>query len=344
MTGFVLVALVPVALAADESGLRSQAAALRADGRSLEAQAETATLELYALEAELSRALAARDSLAVRRSAVARERTLAQKQLRIARRAVRGSETQLAELVRALYEQPDQGDPLALVLGADSIEAAFAALDSLSRAADESTRIVEQARGARKRLGALSDRLAAREAELGLLAAAAKARAGELAATTNARRAFLAGLRRQQSMNAARVAAIEPEAERAGRLTVTLASAVAPTATAAVDADAAPMDAAPAEADPAVLTDPSGIRTLTVSSTGYTLEGRTATGLPTAPGVVAVDPAVIPLGTRITIPGYGTGIAADTGGAVQGSTIDLWFPTEEAALAWGRRTVTITIG
>jgi 3D (Asp-Asp-Asp) domain-containing protein len=80
-----------------------------------------------------------------------------------------------------------------------------------------------------------------------------------------------------------------------------------------------------------------------VSSSGYALRGRTATGISTAPGVVAVDPSVIPLGTRMSIPGYGIGIAADTGGAVVGNTIDLWFPTVEQALQWGRRTVTVTL-
>ena len=88
---------------------------------------------------------------------------------------------------------------------------------------------------------------------------------------------------------------------------------------------------------------PSGERTLTVSATGYTIRGRTSTGIPTAPGVVAVDPAVIPLGTRLTIPGYGIGIAADTGGAVHGNTIDVWFATGAQARQWGRRTVTVTI-
>jgi 3D (Asp-Asp-Asp) domain-containing protein len=52
---------------------------------------------------------------------------------------------------------------------------------------------------------------------------------------------------------------------------------------------------------------------------------------------------VIPLGTRITVPGYGEAVAADTGSAVTGYTIDLWFPTLADALAWGRRTVTITL-
>jgi 3D (Asp-Asp-Asp) domain-containing protein len=45
----------------------------------------------------------------------------------------------------------------------------------------------------------------------------------------------------------------------------------------------------------------------------------------------------------MTIPGYGEGVAADTGGAIQGAVIDLWFPNAAAAAGWGRRTVTITL-
>ncbi len=54
--------------------------------------------------------------------------------------------------------------------------------------------------------------------------------------------------------------------------------------------------------------------------------GMTATGVPVTKGIVAVDPRVIPLGTRLFIPGYGIAIAADTGGAIVGNTIDLGFP------------------
>ncbi len=84
-------------------------------------------------------------------------------------------------------------------------------------------------------------------------------------------------------------------------------------------------------------------RQLTVSATAYSLHGGTASGLPTGPGVVAVDPTVIPLGTRMYIPGYGDGIAADTGTAIKGLRIDLWFPTLAQTYKWGRRTVTITL-
>ena len=68
-------------------------------------------------------------------------------------------------------------------------------------------------------------------------------------------------------------------------------------------------------------------KTLTVVATAYILRGTTATGIPTGYGVVAVDPTVIPLGTRMTIPGYGEAVAADTGGAIKGLRIDVWVPT-----------------
>jgi 3D (Asp-Asp-Asp) domain-containing protein len=65
--------------------------------------------------------------------------------------------------------------------------------------------------------------------------------------------------------------------------------------------------------------------------------------MPVGWGVVAVDPSVIPLGSRLYIPGYGKGVAADVGGGIRGRIIDLWFPTYARCAAWGRRTVTITI-
>ena len=94
LTGFALLAAVPIALAANASGARSQparsqAAQLRAGVGSLDARASAATLELYALESELRRAHGDLDALAARRSQVARERAAAAEQLGIARQAVR---------------------------------------------------------------------------------------------------------------------------------------------------------------------------------------------------------------------------------------------------------------
>jgi 3D (Asp-Asp-Asp) domain-containing protein len=86
------------------------------------------------------------------------------------------------------------------------------------------------------------------------------------------------------------------------------------------------------------------IKIMTVEATGYTPTGnRTATGTWPHHGTIAVDPNVIPLGTKMYVPGYGCGVAEDTGGAVKGKIIDLLFETEQEAIQWGRRTVTIQI-
>ena len=90
-----------------------------------------------------------------------------------------------------------------------------------------------------------------------------------------------------------------------------------------------------------------GIFRLTSYTGGDPVQGtgtRTALGLRAARGLVAVDPRIIPLGTHLWIEGYGPALAADTGGAVIGSHIDLGFgiggagtPAHAQALAWGTR-------
>jgi 3D (Asp-Asp-Asp) domain-containing protein len=69
--------------------------------------------------------------------------------------------------------------------------------------------------------------------------------------------------------------------------------------------------------------------------------GITATGRPAGHGIVAVDPRVIPLGTRLYIPGYGYAIAGDTGGAIVGYRIDLGYTSYRDAMQFGRRAVTV---
>lgn len=71
--------------------------------------------------------------------------------------------------------------------------------------------------------------------------------------------------------------------------------------------------------------------------------GITATGIPATYGVAAVDPAVIPLGSRLYIPGYGEAIAADTGGAIYGNRIDLCMESYSECMNFGRRYVTVYV-
>jgi 3D (Asp-Asp-Asp) domain-containing protein len=70
--------------------------------------------------------------------------------------------------------------------------------------------------------------------------------------------------------------------------------------------------------------------------------GVTATGTGVYKGIVAVDPRVIPLGTRMYIPGYGYGTAADTGGSITGNIIDLGYGPDDVK-DWRSRWLDICI-
>jgi len=79
-------------------------------------------------------------------------------------------------------------------------------------------------------------------------------------------------------------------------------------------------------------------------STAYTWTGcRTATGVWPSRGTVAVDPRVIPTGSKLWVEGYGEAVAADTGGDIQGQRIDLYMDSEHECLQWGRRKVEVKI-
>lgn len=81
-----------------------------------------------------------------------------------------------------------------------------------------------------------------------------------------------------------------------------------------------------------------------MTASAYTYTGRrTATGQNPAVGMVAVDPSVIPLGTRMYVEGYGYAVAADTGGSIRGDKLDLFMEDRTQCLSWGRRTVKVYI-
>ena len=85
-----------------------------------------------------------------------------------------------------------------------------------------------------------------------------------------------------------------------------------------------------------------------MEATAYTGDSITATG--TTPirneeglSTIAVDPSVIPLGSKVYIPGYGEAIASDTGSAIKGNKIDLFFNSKDECAKWGRQNVTLYI-
>lgn len=92
----------------------------------------------------------------------------------------------------------------------------------------------------------------------------------------------------------------------------------------------------------------SQARTLVAEVTAYTYgdgngDGLTATGTRPRPGICAVDPKTVPLGSILYIPGYGYARAEDTGGLIKGNCVDVFIPTREKALKWGRQVIEVKI-
>jgi 3D (Asp-Asp-Asp) domain-containing protein len=109
---------------------------------------------------------------------------------------------------------------------------------------------------------------------------------------------------------------------------------------------------APAESAPAVEAAAPSSKEIIVEATAYTAScegcsGITATGINLLENpnqkVISVDPSVIPLGSKVYVEGYGEAIAGDTGGAIKGNKIDIFIPTKQEAINFGRQQVKVTI-
>ncbi len=327
LCGVAVGVLLPAAGGAETpQDLQAQADALRARNDALAAGSQSALANLTSIESRLAQARAELASFRARSAQVREKRRAAAQELGITRGSLRAAQKALGLRLRTLYEEGDT-DVLAVILGAGSLDDALSAVETLDLAARQDEDLLLSARAASRRLVRLTAALAIRQRELDQLAAARAAATASLADARAAR------LRTIASLNAAR-SANSGEIVELGRRARTLATVQAAPPTPVATPGAPSIPAGPASA---------GVRSLTVVATAYALPGRTASGRPVGWGVVAVDPSVIPLGSRLAVPGYGMGVAADTGGAIQGARIDVWFPTVAQALGWGSRTVTVTV-
>ncbi|HET7354875.1 MAG TPA: 3D domain-containing protein [Gaiellaceae bacterium] len=289
----------------------------RTSSTQLSSRLRQALLGLYALDSQLHAWRARVTSLGAETAGLQKQRRALRQDLDAARTSLKSGQHQLALELRALYERGNV-DPVAVMLGATSLTKGLRQLDALSHVAEQSRQIVAVTTEAHLRLAGAQARLAAEERRLAHSLADARQGEQRLAAATAARLAYVSSLRAKERLQTPQV------------------QTVVATAQAAQEKSQHLQGTAPAP-------PPAGRRQLVVSATCYTLQGRTATGMPVGRGVVAVDPSVIALGSRLYIPGYGNGVAADVGGGIRGNVIDLWYPTYAECAAWGRRTVTITI-
>jgi len=284
-----------------------------------------ASLDLFALDHNVVTAQSRVTTLDERIAALRSERALLRLQAHVAHRGISTARAELCAAMRTLYEQGDV-EPLEVILGAKSLDQALTSIDALSRMQSQAHGLVKEMTAIQARAQKTERAVARREAALVEVAREARAAQAAAFAALTARRDYLARLAAQQNMTQAQVVNVQSQAQAAETRSTGLTAAAA----------SQPLDAPLPQVS-------GGDAVLTVSATAYSLPGYTASGLHVGWGVVAVDPRVIPLGTRMTVPGYGEAIAADVGTAIIGDRIDLWFPTLAQAQAWGRRTVTIII-
>jgi 3D (Asp-Asp-Asp) domain-containing protein/peptidoglycan hydrolase CwlO-like protein len=354
--GFLLVLGAPATVPAQSPGvgqLREREAALAAESRA-------AVVQLYGLESRLAEARSDLAKVQARAEALAREQSSVRRRVRAARQTTAVAELRLGDQLRYLYEQGPP-DPIAVVLGAKSLEEAIDGLDAVHRAARATQAVRDHAEAARNRLVTIEHELAVHVRRVNETRSRLVETTAGLEQARAERTAYLAGLRRAQQLTAAQISTLEERAREATRRAQVVSKQAAVQATTGQPSTtpaAAPAPRAasgPSEPPPSPVESVAGGTTvptaappppkpggtMTVYATGYCLKGSTATGLPVGPGIVATDPSVIPLGTRMTIPGYGEGVAADTGGSVQGRHIDVWIKSCSDAGAFGR-TVTVT--
>jgi cystine transport system substrate-binding protein len=302
-------------------------ASLEAEGAALASRERSAVLGLYALDSQLARGQARLAALERRANRLRREQVALAAEMKVALAGARVSQQRLASHIRLLF---DHGRPsvLEVLFGATSLDQALTDLDNLQQVTAVNRDVLEQLQAAKARIASASRQLSKRASGVASAVREQEATLRALEGARAARTAYIADLRHRRDMNSLQIQRIQAQAHAAHVRTAKLVVAPQP----------------PAAALPApVFETTAGGRTLTVSATAYSLPGHTASGLPVGWGIVAVDPSVIPLGTRMTIPGYGEAVAADTGSAVKGAIIDIWFPTLEMAMAWGRRSITITV-
>jgi 3D (Asp-Asp-Asp) domain-containing protein len=321
-----LVATLARGVSADTAAeLERQAEALREQNAELAAGTRSGLVGLQLIEARLAQTKAELASFRARAAVVRDRRRAVYEELTVARATLRTTRRALARRLQSLYEH-GEADVLEVILGAGSLRDALDAVETLDLAARKDKELLVKARSETRQLAKLNGVLAGRERELEQLAKARAAAAAALAQARAERIRTIAAMRTATESNGYRIVGLEERARA-------LASVQSPPAPVIVPgAPRIPPGAAS-----------SGVRTLTVVATGYALPGRTASGSPVGWGAVAVDPSVIPMGSRLSIPGYGLGVASDTGGAIQGARIDLWFSSVVEARAWGTRVVTITV-
>ena len=206
--------LVLVAVsAAVAAGPGGNVGSLQSHASVLDARAHHALLDLYALDTRLESAQTALASLEAQASRLRGQQALLSQYVAATRLTLVVSQRRLGDNLRTLYEQGDT-DPLAVMLGAQSLDDAITRLDDLTRVADQSRQVVAVTSAAQLRLARARTTLARRRAQLDVALAAARRTASDLVAARGRRLAFISQLRNEQRLTNRQISTLQLAAQQ----------------------------------------------------------------------------------------------------------------------------------
>lgn len=260
---------------------------------------------------------------------------------------LKSKEAQLKSVLKSLYVYGNSSY-IEVLLGSHSLNDFISKAQIIGKVMTYNNSVVDNVKAQRRYIVAEKEKLSAEQSKIQSLKESNETQLSALSTDVQTQRTLLSNatqkerqlVAQQQQEEAAQRAAQQAAQQQAMQRATSLAAAK----TSSNSNQASNSSNGNSNISPA----PTAGSTITVQATGYSGGGLTASGnaVTRNPGgfsSIAVDPSVIPWGSKLYIPGYGYGIANDIGGAIRGNIIDLYFSTNADAENWGRRVVTVTI-
>lgn len=311
--------------AGDLEETNNQIGSLQAEAGELNSSYQQALTQLVAVDSEVDRYNTEIQATSQRRDEVQVEVQKEQKILEDLQAQLASRQGLLENRLRSTYKSDDVGY-LEVILGAGDFNDFLNRVDMISLIADDDRRLIESVKDDQITVEAKIASLDQKHNEMADLLSELDSAQENLLGAQAEQQQVVSSIRAQMQNNDGQLAQLQAEAD-----SITARMNEIQNASYASSSDGG------GYSPPA-----AGGASLTATATAYCLGGRTATGMPVGRGIIAVDPDVIPLGSRVHVSGYGDAIAADTGGAIIGNKIDVWLTCDEA-YAWGVRSVTVTV-
>lgn len=316
-----------MATPADELGQTSQQIG-DLEGRSgeLDASYQQALADLVAVDSEVNRYNDGISAAVQHRDEIQGEIQAEQQRLDETRAQLEDQQGTLEKRLLSTYKSDDIGY-LEVMMGAGDFNDFLNRVDMISIIADDDRKLIESVRDTKQSIEEKISSLDAKKNELASLISDLGSSQENLLKAQAEQQSVLAGIESQMQDNQAQLSQLHADAAAIESRMGQIQTGSSYSGDGDTDSYSPP---------------PAGGTSFEATATAYCLGGTTATGMPVGRGIIAVDPGVIPLGSRVHVSGYGDAIAADTGGAINGSKIDVWLPCDEA-YAWGVRSVTVTL-